>query len=309
MLLTNSLGPAPLGFPDFPGTPLGIINWGDSATREPGWKYALHKWVARLRRRPYGSLRHLCEHHGFQYAAISQSNPQQLKDTLRAWKTELVITSGCPIIPMGALSDVQHGGINLHPSLLPAYRGGNPFFWQAYDCVEYTGCSVHELTASADAGDILGQISVKQPDGLDRNAWSRITEAEAGIPLLKQVVTEIIADTRQRISQPAASPTSYSNNFETSSLGQVIKPDEMSIRSLWNVVCFYGVCPQSLSKITGWRSWFQWQPAGLKAWKQNDRRGLTSRPAGIHWLLEIPAGVITLKPRLSLRHLLSKIIS
>jgi len=128
VLLANGLRPAALGFPNFPGVPVGIINWNDRHTELPAWKYALQTWTARLRRKPYTSVRQLCQDHRLDYVKIPLNNPQQLKHVLHDWRGDLVITPGCPIVPMQAHSDVRHGGINLHPSLLPAYRGGNPFF-------------------------------------------------------------------------------------------------------------------------------------------------------------------------------------
>jgi len=309
VLLTNGLRPVALGFPSFPGVPVGIINWDSDHAEAPAWKHTLQIGAARLRGRVYGSLHHLCQHHGLDHIEIPQKNPQLLKQVLNDWQVDLVITSGCPIVPMDALAEVPHGGINLHPSLLPAYRGGNPFFWQAYDCVKSTGCTVHTLTASADRGDLLGQTVVKRQDGWNRHAWSHFIEGGAGVPLLKKVVTEIIAGTIQRDAQPEASPTRDAKSFKISKLGEIIDPDEMSIYSLWNILCLYESCPESLGKIKGWRRWFLWIPSSQQAHSQKKGYGLTARAKGIHWLLKIPAGTITLTPRFSLRHFLAKALS
>jgi UDP-4-amino-4-deoxy-L-arabinose formyltransferase / UDP-glucuronic acid dehydrogenase (UDP-4-keto-hexauronic acid decarboxylating) len=47
--------------------------------------------------------------------------------------------------------------INLHPSLLPRYRGPNPFYWVIRDGEASTGVTAHLMTAAADAGDIVMQ--------------------------------------------------------------------------------------------------------------------------------------------------------
>ena len=307
VLLTNGLRPVALGFPGFPGVPVGIINWDNEHTETPAWKHILHVWAARLRGRPYSSVRHLCQSHRLNYEEIPQHNPQQLKQVLHGWRIDLVITSGCPIVPMDALRNVKYGGINLHPSLLPAYRGGNPFFWQAYDCVENTGCSVHALTASADRGDLLGQTTVTRQDGWDRQAWVHFTEGEVGVPLLKKIITEIMDGTIVRKAQPERSPTRYTRNFKPSELENIINADKMSLYSLWNVLRYYETCPESFGQITGWRSWFQWIPSDRHAHRVKKGHGLTAHAIGIHWQLEIPAGTVTLSPRFSPRYFLSKI--
>ena len=306
VLLTNGLRPVALGFPSFPGVTVGVINWDHRHTKIPDWKYTLQAWAARSRGRVYASLHHLCQRHGLNYVEVSQHHPQKLKQILHDWQADLVITSGCPMVPMDALADVPHGGINLHPSLLPAYRGGNPFFWQAYDCVKNTGCSVHTLTASADKGDLLGQTKVERKDGWDQHAWSHFTEGKAGVPLLKNVVAEIMAGTEARSSQPNISPTRYTKHFKISELEQIINADEMSVYSLWNILCFYQACPESLGQITGWRRWLRWKPSYRQASITKKGHGLTARAKGIHWLLEIPAGTVTLTPRFSAKHFIAR---
>lgn len=58
---------------------------------------------------------------------------------------------------------------NLHPSLLPAYRGPDPFFWQLRNGDPQTGFSLHLLTDAFDEGPILLQKPVHFPPGASRN--------------------------------------------------------------------------------------------------------------------------------------------
>lgn len=59
--------------------------------------------------------------------------------------------------------------INLHPSLLPAYRGPDPLFWQLRFGETNTGISLHLVTEALDAGPILLQKSVRFPQGASRD--------------------------------------------------------------------------------------------------------------------------------------------
>lgn len=47
--------------------------------------------------------------------------------------------------------------LNFHPSLLPRYRGPNPFFWVLRNGERRTGLTVHRLEAAIDAGDVYWQ--------------------------------------------------------------------------------------------------------------------------------------------------------
>lgn len=51
--------------------------------------------------------------------------------------------------------------INIHPSLLPAFRGLDTHK-RAIECgVKFSGCSVHYVTAGMDEGDIIAQAALK----------------------------------------------------------------------------------------------------------------------------------------------------
>ncbi|MGN7613866.1 methionyl-tRNA formyltransferase [Magnetococcales bacterium HHB-1] len=47
--------------------------------------------------------------------------------------------------------------VNLHPSLLPAYRGPTPFYWVLLHGQQKTGVTAHRITPGIDEGDILLQ--------------------------------------------------------------------------------------------------------------------------------------------------------
>ena len=70
------------------------------------------------------------------------------------------------ILPADILSLPKHGCFNLPPSLLPAYRGPVPLFWQFRDGVSETGISLHRMTSKIDAGPVVAQQAVSLPDGV-----------------------------------------------------------------------------------------------------------------------------------------------
>ena len=64
------------------------------------------------------------------------------------------------ILSSDALGQAKLGGINLHASLLPKYRGAAPINWAIYDGCEETGVTVIHMTRKLDAGPNLIQRSV-----------------------------------------------------------------------------------------------------------------------------------------------------
>src|SRR4029450_2388359 len=72
------------------------------------------------------------------------------------------------------------GALNLHPSLLPAYRAPAPLFWQLRAGETRTGVTVHRIDAGVDTGDIVSQRDLALPDGLGRDGLEALLAAGGG---------------------------------------------------------------------------------------------------------------------------------
>jgi methionyl-tRNA formyltransferase len=108
-------------------------------------------------------------------------------------------------IAPAALAVPRLGFLNLHPSLLPLYRGPQPLFWQLRDGAP-TGATVHYMDEGLDTGDIAAQTAVPLPDGIDGPAAER-TLALAGLELLRGVLDHLARGVVTR--QPQGAGGSY----------------------------------------------------------------------------------------------------
>jgi methionyl-tRNA formyltransferase len=72
-----------------------------------------------------------------------------------------VVVSFGKIIPESVLSIFPKGVINVHPSLLPKYRGPNPIRWQILNGERESGITIIKLTKEVDAGPILIQKKIE----------------------------------------------------------------------------------------------------------------------------------------------------
>src|SRR5262245_23654959 len=71
---------------------------------------------------------------------------------------ELIVVAGYHrILPKALLDIPRRGAVNLHPSLLPQYRGPCPWKWTIVNGETITGATVHVVSEKVDAGDILAQ--------------------------------------------------------------------------------------------------------------------------------------------------------
>ena len=79
-------------------------------------------------------------------------------DALAALKPDLLIVVAYgQYIPSRVIELASNEAINVHPSLLPKYRGSAPIQWAIANGDEITGVSIIYLAPKMDAGDILRQ--------------------------------------------------------------------------------------------------------------------------------------------------------
>lgn len=60
-------------------------------------------------------------------------------------------------VPASLLARFPRGAFGTHPSLLPRWRGPDPYFWAIYEGDAATGVSLHRLDASYDTGNVIAQ--------------------------------------------------------------------------------------------------------------------------------------------------------
>lgn len=77
----------------------------------------------------------------------------------------LVIAFFNQLLKPPVLATAPGGAINLHPSLLPKYRGPAPLFWTFRDGLQTAGLTLHRVASGEDDGDILLQEEVPLPLG------------------------------------------------------------------------------------------------------------------------------------------------
>ena len=96
--------------------------------------------------------------------------------------------------------------LNLHGSLLPAYRGRAPLNWVLVNGERRTGVTLHHMTLDADAGDIVAQQPIDiEPDDTAVTLYDRMVKV--GVELLLQWYPAVLAGTAPRIPQDHARAT------------------------------------------------------------------------------------------------------
>ncbi len=194
--------------------------------------------------------------------------PERLRDPavvaeLAALRPDLLVTVAYGrLIPRAVLTLPPHGGINLHPSLLPAYRGASPIQRAIADGATMTGVTVMYLADELDAGDIILQREVAI--GAEEAAGELEGRlAEEGAMLLVEAIRLVARGQAPRRAQDPARAT-YA--------GKIAKADgelkwERPARELVNVVRAMNPWPCAYTR---------WREGMLRIWRARtvDGRGL-----------------------------------
>lgn len=117
------------------------------------------------------------------------------------------------IIPKRIIELFPKGIINLHPSLLPKYRGPAPIQWAILNGEEETGVSIIYLTEELDAGDIILQKKVKVlPEDTTETLSKRLSII--GAEALEEAIRLIEMDNVDPIPQEVLGLPTYAPKIE-----------------------------------------------------------------------------------------------
>ena len=114
--------------------------------------------------------------------------PESFRDpetvqTLAGLKPDVVaVVAYGRILPQSVLDVPVRGCINIHASLLPAYRGSAPYQWAVLDGRPETGVTAMYLCREMDAGDMIDAVSTPiDPDETAGELLDRLAELGAGL--------------------------------------------------------------------------------------------------------------------------------
>lgn len=111
-----------------------------------------------------------------------------------------VVAAFGQLLPKTILEMTRFGCINIHGSLLPAYRGAAPVQWAVLDGQKEAGDTIMQMNEGLDTGDILMQESI--PLSADETAGSLYDKLSSmGGPLLLKALDAIEAGTVTPVPQ------------------------------------------------------------------------------------------------------------
>jgi methionyl-tRNA formyltransferase len=163
------------------------------------------------------------------------------------------------LLPAPVLAAARLAALNLHPSLLPAYRGRAPINWVLVRGESRTGVTLHHMIGRADAGDVVGQRAIEIAPRETALTLYRKVEEE-GVRLLAEMLPRIAAGTAPRLPQDGSRASTFGRR----------RPEDGRIDWSWpaaRIDCLVRAVappwPGAFGEVEGGHAWiYQGHPAG-----------------------------------------------
>jgi methionyl-tRNA formyltransferase len=172
---------------------------------------------------------------------VDDANSEELINRLNEIEPDLILSSGFPQIFSKELLEIpKKGAVNLHPSLLPKFRGPSPFFWTIASGETESGITAHFMTEDIDGGDIIAQIKYPIPDFTYEDLAKKCIEE---IPNLIREVHNFFLEGTQAPQKQDATKASYFR-YEKENDCRLLW-DRLNVRQIYNLTrtgrafCFF----------------------------------------------------------------------
>lgn len=158
-------------------------------------------------RRWFDSVADTARARGLPVVAPRSPNTAELAAHLRALRPDFFVSVMYRRLLAPELLAIPHrAAVNLHPSLLPRYRGRAPINWVLVHGETETGVTLHHMVEEADAGDIVAQERIAiDPDDTALVLYRKVEAA--GPALLARLWPLLVAGRAPRLPQDHARAT------------------------------------------------------------------------------------------------------
>lgn len=156
-------------------------------------------------------------------------------DQIKSFHADLIIT--CCFskkIPPSIFTLPPLGAINIHPSLLPKFRGPDPIFWQYKLACKTWGMTIHKISSQFDAGAILIQQGFDMPEGIN---------ASQSLHLLAQTIPKLLTRGLAQLKAPFQSlkpqNEALASTHPMPTNADYTLANSASARDTFNFICAY----------------------------------------------------------------------
>lgn len=149
----------------------------------------------------YSPVKEAAIAHNIEVAQPERVKEQSFIDRLMETAPDvIVVVAFGQILPEAILNIPRYGCINVHASLLPAYRGAAPIQWAVIDGLKTTGVTTMYMDKGLDTGDIIEQKSLAlSPDETGGSLFDKL--AVLGGEIIVETLAKLENGTATRSKQ------------------------------------------------------------------------------------------------------------
>lgn len=163
-------------------------------------KLRLYRWSAWARAHTLDPVSVAAYQAGVPIKWAASANAPEFVSWLRIQRPDLILAAGFGQILKAPVLEAAPWAVNVHPSLLPAYRGPTPPHWIIKNGEAEGGVTIHMLAPGIDSGDIVAQERITIPTGMREDEY----EAEASrraAALVRRFLSDLRRGTLTRSTQ------------------------------------------------------------------------------------------------------------
>ena len=179
--------------------------------------------------------------------------PQKVRETeftenLRRLAPDVIVVAAFgQIITKEILEIPRYGCINVHASLLPAYRGAAPIQWAVINGEKESGVTIMQMDEGLDTGDMIDKVVVPlAEDETGGSLFDKLSQAGAG--LCVKVLKDLEEGKAVREKQPEESTTAYASMI-SKKMGEVNWNE--SAKSIEQLIRGPNPWPSAYTKLQG----------------------------------------------------------
>jgi methionyl-tRNA formyltransferase len=180
-------------------------------------------------------LKKYCQNRNLSYYYMNNGSDINIENWVKYKNPDIIIVySMSQLLKKNIFTIPRYGTINLHPSLLPKYRGANPWFWHYYFMEKKGGVTVHYIDNGEDTGDIIYQEEYDILLGMKSPSMQDLAIGKIGVNLLSKALDNIEKLPKQK--QSNISPTQKARNIKDNEHQTIIDWDKWNIERIWHIL-------------------------------------------------------------------------
>lgn len=162
------------------------------------------------RRRRWRTINQLVKKHNLKLLDTNSINSQETIKILKSWKPDVLVSlSFDQILKKKIIELPKMAALNMHPGILPRYKGIWPEFWKLHNKEKFAGVTIHHMSEKIDEGEIIAQMTypIKKED---TKLSLALKSARHGANLLGKTLLKLKKGKKIKPLKPKGKPKTYS---------------------------------------------------------------------------------------------------